>query len=274
MRQIRWYYPESLEQVPELLGLEGVVPHGGGTGILLGGLNQIKGLIDLGRLELKSFHRGGGEIVLGAALSYTEAAEALAAEGPPHILSRSLSSAATQPLRNRITLGGSIALFPYWSDLMGPLLALDAELTLVGKNGGARRVGEYVKNRELRQGTLIASVSLEDISWQGVYYRHTRTLADRPAFGITALGRGTSRRLEEARIVVVGCSGRYRRLTSIEEHLQGLDFPDEPAAAAAEALSGFELEFPARMGFSAEYLQAAARVELERALAVLLRRPS
>ncbi len=274
MGQIQWYYPDSLEQVPELLAREGVVPHGGGTGILLGGLNQIKGLIDLSRLELKRFHRRDGVIVLGAGLSYSEAAEALAAEGASHILSRSLGSAAAQPLRNRITLGGSIALFPYWSDLMGPLLALEAELTLVGENGGTRTVREYVENRELRRGTLITSVRLRDSAWIGAYHRHTRTLADRPAFSITALGRGTSRRIEEARIVVVGCSGRYRRLTSIEERLQGLAFPDDPAPAAAEALSGFELEFPARMGFGAEYLQAAARVELERAVGTLLRRPS
>jgi len=59
--------------------------------------------------------------------------------------------------------------------------------------------------------------------------------------------------------VLVGCSGRYRRLSEVE---QALAAGADPAAAAARA----ELEIPARMGASGEYLTHCARVELERAL--------
>jgi len=277
VEEIQWYYPESLDQLPELLAGEGVVPHGGGTGILRTGLKQIKGFVDTSRLGLKFLEKRKDAIVLGAGLSYSEAAEALAKENGQHILCRSLDRAATQPLRNRITLGGSIAMFPYWSDLVGPLLALEAELHLAGSKEGSWPVSDYAADRELRRGTLISSIRFQDIPWRSAYIRYTRTPTDRPAFSLSMLSRGTEKRLEEIRLVVVGCSGRYRRLTEIEQRLAGKSTtadPEELAATAAQAVAGLDLEIPARMGFSGEYLSHCARVELGRLVESILRRPS
>jgi CO/xanthine dehydrogenase FAD-binding subunit len=262
--EIEWFYPRNLNEVPEILSREGVVPYGGGTGIQWVGLSRIRGLIDISRLDLKSFAVRDGTITLGAALSYTEAAEALEKEG--HLLARALYSAASEPLRNRISLGGSIAMFPYWSDLMGALLALEAELTLVGAAGGSRRLAEYVENRSLRQNTLISAVRIPASPRQGAYYRHTRTRTDRPAFSITVLVSSSSGRIEEIRVLVVGCSGRYRRLSEVEQALRGMELSGDPAGPVEEAALGLQADFPPRMGFSAEYLKACAGIELARAL--------
>lgn len=269
MDEIQWYFPDCLDQVPEILSREGVVPHSGGTGILWGGMTRIRGLMDTGRLDLKYLRDQDGSIVLGAALSYTEAAEALAKTD--HLLARSLSSAASEPLRNRISLGGSISMFPYWSDLMGPLLALDVELSLVGTNNGTYPLSEYVQKRQLRQKTLITSIRWPDAPWQGAYYRHTRTTTDRPAFSITVLVLQKSKHIEDIRITLVGCSGRYRRLTEIEQTLEGAEVPVEPADFIDAAAVQSGIDFPARMGFSAEYLKACASVELKRTLVAALR---
>jgi CO/xanthine dehydrogenase FAD-binding subunit len=266
--EIQWYFPNELEEVPEILAQEGVIPHSGGTGILWGGMTRIRALMDVSRLELKFCRIRNGTIDLGAALSYSETAAALAGSG--HLLSRSLRAAATEPLRNRISLGGSISMFPYWSDLMGPLLAYEAELSLVGANSGDRALGEYLQNRNLRQNTLITSIRLPDRSWQGAYYRHTRTQADRPAFSITVLLRPSAKGIEEVRIVVVGCSGRYRRLSGVEKLLAGSEVPPNPSELLEEAAEQLDIDFPARMGFSAEYLNACAAIELKRTLASAL----
>jgi CO/xanthine dehydrogenase FAD-binding subunit len=262
--EIQWYFPNELEEVPGILARDGVVPHGGGTGILWGGMSRIRGLMDVSRLDLKFCRARDGTIDLGAALSYSETAAALAKAG--HLLSRSLSSAATEPLRNRISLGGSISMFPYWSDLMGPLLALEAELSVVGTDRGTRALQDYIKNRDLRHNTLITSIRLPDLPWQGAYYRHTRTRTDRPAFSITVLLRRSAGRIEEIRIVVVGCSGRYRKLTEVEKVLEGSEVPASPSELLEEAVAQLDIDFPARMGFNAEYLNACAVVELKRAL--------
>jgi len=266
--EIQWYFPNELEEVPGILALDGVVPHSGGTGILWGGMTRIRGLMDVSRLDLKFCRVRDGTIELGAALSYCQAAAALVESG--HLLSRSLSSAATEPLRNRISLGGSISMFPYWSDLLGPLLALEAELSLEGANSGTWALEEYLQNRDLRQNTLITSIRLPDQPWQGAYYRHTRTTTDRPAFSLTVLLRRSARRIEETRIVVVGCSGRYRRLSGVEKVLQGSELRSDPSQLLEEATEQLVIDFPARMGFSAGYLKACAAIELKRNIASAL----
>jgi len=266
--EIQWYFPNELEEVPGILAREGLVPHSGGTGILWGGMTRIRGLMDVSRLDLKFCRARDGTIELGAALSYCQAAAALAESG--HVLSRSLSSAATEPLRNRISLGGSISMFPYWSDLLGPLLASEAELSLEGANSGTRALEEFLQNRDLRQNTLITSIRLPDQPWQGAYYRHTRTTTDRPAFSLTVLLRRSARRIEETRIVVVGCSERYRRLVGVEKVLQGSEIRSDPSQLLEEAAGQLVIDFPARMGFSAGYLKACAAIELKRTIASAL----
>jgi CO/xanthine dehydrogenase FAD-binding subunit len=266
--EIQWYFPNELDEVPEILAQEGVIPHSGGTGILWGGMTRIRGLMDVSRLELKFCRIQDGTIDLGAALSYGETAAALAESG--HLLSRTLCAAATEPLRNRISLGGSISMFPYWSDLMGPLLAHEAELSLAGATSGTRALGEYLQNRDLRKNTLITSIRLPDLPWEGAYYRHTRTPTDRPAFSITVLLKHSAKRIEEIRAVVVGCAGRYRRLTAVEKVLRGSEVPSDPSELLEEAAEQLDIDFPARMGFSAEYLNACAAVELKRTLASAL----
>jgi CO/xanthine dehydrogenase FAD-binding subunit len=266
--EIQWYFPNELDEVSEILRQEGIIPHSGGTGILWGGMTRIRGLMDVSHLGLKFCRTRDGTIELGAALSYAETATALAESG--HLLSRSLRAAATEPLRNRISLGGSISMFPYWSDLMGPLLAHKAEVSLVGANSGTWTLDEYLKNRDLRQNTLITSIRLPDLPWQGAYYRHTRTPTDRPAFSITVLLRRKAKRIEEIRSVVVGCSGRYRRLAGVDQILQGSELPPDPSQLLEESVQKLNIDFPARMGFSTEYLKACAAIELERTLASAL----
>lgn len=272
MAEIQWYFPDKLDEVPDILSQEGVIPHSGGTGILWSGLKRIRGLMDVRALELKFLRRRAGSIDLGAALSYSEAAEALAESLP--LLSRSLSAAATEPLRHRICLGGSISMFPYWSDLMGPLLALGAELSLVGAISGAWPLVEYLRNSDLRKNTLITSIRLPDLQWQGAYYRHTRTLTDRPAFSVTVLLRQAAGRIKAARIVMVGCSGRYRRLAEVEKILEGAEVRSDTAGLVDAALSKvaeLDLGFSARMGFTSEYLNDCATVELGRCVESALR---
>jgi CO/xanthine dehydrogenase FAD-binding subunit len=266
--EIQWYFPNELDEVPEILAREAVIPHSGGTGILWGGMTRIRGLMDLSRLELKFCRSRDGTIELGAALSYSETAAALAESG--HLLARSLSAAATEPLRNRISLGGGISMFPYWSDLLGPLLALEAEISLAGAKSGTWALEEYLQNRDLRQNTLITSIRLPDQPWRGAYYRHTRTTTDRPAFSITVLLRRSSRRIEEIRVLVVGCSGRYRRLTGVEKVLEGSEVRSDGSELLEEAAARLDIDFPARMGFSAGYLKACAPIELKRTIASAL----
>ena len=88
-------------------------------------------------------------VELGACTTFADAAAYLESLDGECILAKALGSAASTPLRNRITMGGSTALFPVWSDLVGPLIALGAEVELTGTNPGLFPVARYVDEKEL-----------------------------------------------------------------------------------------------------------------------------
>ena len=276
MREIAWYFPEKLEQVPELLKIEGVRPHGGGTFLLRGGMTKVKGLIELSHLPLQYVRRENDLIEVGAACTYADVYDYLQKIDPDHILVKALDASATTPLRNRITVGGSVATFPLWSDLMGPLLALEAEVSVLGDLPAGKQdrypVRRYVKDRELRKQRLITGIRFapyraED-GWSSYYHRETRTHFDYPAFSISILLKKAESKIEYLRIVFVGTLKRYTRLNELEESLKGR----AAGEVKIEGLGGAdELEFPGRKGFSASYIKHLAGVQLERGLGAVLK---
>jgi CO/xanthine dehydrogenase FAD-binding subunit len=272
LKEISWYFPGTLEEVPELLRKEGVFVHGGGTALLRSNLARVEGLIDLKALPLNYCRQRDEFIEIGASCTYSQVIEILQKIDSHNILINALSSAASSPLRNQITLGGSIAFFPVWSDLMGPLLALDAEVSLAGSNQGSFPLVEYLKKREIRGRNLITGISFKKRELNSYYFRQSRTYFDYSAFSISILVKKSAAlpdsRIEEAAIVIVGGRNRFARLSSLEESLKSRS----PADLQIKNIVGkLEVEFAAKRNYSPDYLKHLASVELERALETVLR---
>lgn len=268
MKEIDWYFPKSLEEASKLLKQDGIIPHGGGTSILRSGLKNVVGLIDVGSLPLKFFGVRDGIIRMGAALTCTEALKNLRRVDPQNILVKAMGAASATPLRNRITLGGSIASFPPWSDLMGPLIALDAEISLIGEKQGMFNVAEYETDRQLRSGTLITGVSFKKQGWKSSYYRATRTHFDYPAFTLSLLLKTARHRIEDIRAVIVGCKGKFKRLVKLEESLRGKSIPDVKVEGIG---SDLDIEFSPKKSLTPVYIKHLACVQIERGLIQALR---
>ncbi len=263
MGKMTWYTPETLEEVLPLLEQEGVYPHGGGTFLLMGDMKKIRGLIDLDRLPLHRFKASKSFIELGASLTYAEVAENIRKTDPGHVLAKALSKAASTPLRNRITVGGTVSVFPAWSDLMGPLVALDSEVVTVGPVGGTFPVARYAKEPALRKKTLVTAVRFRRYQWESFYHREVRTRFDYPAFTVTILSNRPGKKIEDIRITVAGCSGKFARLETVEDLLRGetadrLD-PEEIAAHA-------DVRFPSKKGLDPGYLAHCFRIALRRGI--------
>jgi CO/xanthine dehydrogenase FAD-binding subunit len=263
MAELTWYEPETIEEVPPLLEQRGVYPHGGGTFLLMGGMKNIYGLIDLGRLPLHRFSASKSFIELGASLTYAEVKENIKKIDPSHVLIKALSKAASTPLRNRITVGGTVSSFPAWSDLMGPLIALESEVVTAGPNGGTYPITRYAKEPALRRKTLVTSVRLTRQVWDSFYHREVRTRFDYPAFTVTVLWKRSGKNTADVRIVVIGCSGKFIRLEPIEEllregRIKRLD-AEEIAARA-------DVRFQTKKGLDPGYLVHCVRVALLRGI--------
>jgi CO/xanthine dehydrogenase FAD-binding subunit len=268
MKELNWNYPKSLADAEKLVRQENVLPHGGGTGLLLRNLSGIDGLIELSQLPLRYVNAANGMIEIGSMCSYADVVTEFRKIDPKHILVKCLHHSANTPLRNRITVGGSIAMFLPWTDLMGALIALDAKVTLIGENSGDFPVVEYVKNKKLRSGSLITAVKFQNSPWRSAHYREIRTKSDMPIFNLTVLLRVATDKVTESRIIVVGTVSKFARLNAVEDYLKDRK-SEEIKSAEIEKL--VNLKFAGSRIDDPEYVNIKAGIELGRMIQKMVR---
>jgi CO/xanthine dehydrogenase FAD-binding subunit len=138
----------------------------GGTDLMVqvnGGHRDPEAIVSLRRVaELRRWEREGGELYLGAGMTYTMIQADLTAVAP------SLSSAArtvgSPQIRNAGTLGGNVATASPAGDTLPPLAALDAEIVIATPEGDRRvGIGDFVvgvKRTALPPGEIIRGVRI------------------------------------------------------------------------------------------------------------------
>lgn len=198
-----------------MLKKHNVFLHGGGTHLTGNRLTHNAQLISLDKLGLDFIKKEEGFFHLGAQSTYQEVVDELSKHDSEHILVKALGKAATHPLRNRITLGGSLFLSPGWSDLIGPLVALNAQVQLFGDNQGTYPISDYIQKRELKKNSIITKISFPDYSGKSRYYREGITENDHPAFTLAILKDD-----KDIRIVLSGHTIRIYRAISMEEKIK------------------------------------------------------
>ena len=269
MGELLWFFPETEEELKRILtSEEGLVPHGGGTGLLRGDIRRYRGLLDLGRLNLSYVREGNRFIEIGATTTYGDIVRYFRKTDTHALLYRSLMDSATTPLRNRITIGGSIAYFPAWSDIMGPLFALSAEVYLTGETEGWFKILDYVSERNLHRKTVILRVRYRKDNDTGysAHFRAIRTQVDHPAFTITLLLDIKEKKVSSASFYVVGTKDRFKKLSLLEREVVGRDI----SSINPESLKVDEVEFYGKPQFSPEYQRLLYETEVRRKLSEIL----
>jgi CO/xanthine dehydrogenase FAD-binding subunit len=267
MTETKWYFPENMGKVPKLLNK--ALPHGGGTFILKMNMDRIHGLIDLSGLDLKYSRIDGGIIRIGSMQTFSGVVNFMREIDQGHILVKALQTSASESLRNRITVGGSVASFPAWSDIMGPLLSLEATVSLIGKTEGHYPIRDYIENHSIRKESLITEVSFHNDVWVSSYYRETRTQFDHAMYTITLLAKIIGDRVGDCKIVVTGTKNRFTDLSSVSDSLKNKPFRELNIEEITRSLT---FEFPRRQSLSSEYINHLARTQLERRLKEVFRR--
>jgi CO/xanthine dehydrogenase FAD-binding subunit len=258
MNNIQWLYPNTIDKALQNTSGESFRFHAGGTTILRSGPGRIKTLVDLSALGLDYISDVDGVITIGATSTYGDIVRYFEKNDRSSILYKCLVNSATTALRNRITLGGSVAAFPIWSDIMGALIALDAKVVL---NDTETDVVDYSRNRQQYVNKLITSIKFDKVSFNAEYHRQTRTEHDYSAFNIVFLWNETAGKYSNSRIVVVGNTEKFARLTAIERFIAGKS-PDE--IDIDSVWSSFAPKFPAKKLGSADYVGHLAKTALKR----------
>ena len=187
------------------------------------------------------------------------------------VVARASSLVADQQVRNRGTIGGSIAHGDPASDMPTVLLALEGEVTARGPNGertiaAADLFLDYLTTA-LAHDEVITEVRLPDVSTYGFgYQKFTRRAEDWAMVGVCALvSRAPDGTCDDVRIGLTQMGSTPLRATAAEEALRGSNLDDAAVAGAAEhAAEGTDP--PGDLNATPEYKRHLARVLTRRAL--------
>jgi aerobic carbon-monoxide dehydrogenase medium subunit len=187
------------------------------------------------------------------------------------VVARAASLISDQQVRNRGTIGGSLAHGDPASDLPTVLLALDGEVTARGPNGertiAASDLFQDYLTTALAHDEVITDVRLPDVSPYGFGYRKfTRRAEDWAMVGVCALvSRAPDGTCDDARIGLTHMGSTPLRATVAEEALRGSNLDDASIAGAAEhAADGTDP--PGDLNATPDYKRHLARVLTRRAL--------
>jgi carbon-monoxide dehydrogenase medium subunit len=225
-------------------------------------------LIDLRKVPgMHGIQRDNGNWRIGAMTRHVDLQDA------PElgVASRAASLIADQQVRNRGTIGGSLAHGDPASDLPAVLLVCEGELTVRG-TGGERTIAaddmfqDYLTT-SLAQDEVITEVRLPVLEGYGVGYRKfTRRAEDWAMVAVAALvKKGPDGSCEDVRIGLTHMASTPLRASAVESALRGgaLD-ADSVAAAAAQAAEGTDP--PGDLNATPDYKRHLARVLTRRAL--------
>jgi carbon-monoxide dehydrogenase medium subunit len=189
------------------------------------------------------------------------------------VVARAAGSIADQQVRNRGTIGGSIAHGDPASDLPTVLLALDGTVTITGQGGGTREVAagdvfEDYLTTAVGPGEILTEIRLPAMDgWGWGYEKFNRRAEDWAMVGVVALVRKAGDgSCEDVRIGLTHMGSTPLRASAAEQALrgQGLD-ANSIATAAEQAAEGTDP--PGDLNATPDYKRHLARVLTRRALA-------
>ncbi len=226
-------------------------------------------LIDIGGLEeLRGIQETDGEIAIGAAMTHAEIADSDLLREQAPIVAETTAAIGDAQVRNRGTIGGSLAHADPGADLPAVMVALDATIAVLGPNGERK-----VQAEDFFQDILTVDLGEDEIV-TGVCFQACRSAAyaklEQRASKFALVGVAAALSLDggtcsSARVAVTGASSHAQRLSGVEGALSGASLPDGAASAAAGA--GDALDFVNEdLHGSEEYRRAMTAVFARRAI--------
>jgi carbon-monoxide dehydrogenase medium subunit len=262
--------PESVEEAVSLLG------QGGDVKLLAGGhsllpllklrLGAPSMLVDLRKAGLAGVERSNGSWRIGAMTRH-----ATLQDTPDlGLASRAASGIGDQQVRNRGTIGGSLAEGDPASDLPAVLLAYEGSVTVQGPQGErtveAADLFQDLLTTAVGEDEVLTSVSLPALEGYGFgWQKFARRSEDWAMVGAGALVKANDGTCEDVRVSLVHMGTTPLRATAVEEALRGQPLSAESIASAAEQ-AGEGTDPPSDLNSTPDYKRHLARVLTKRAL--------
>ena len=239
-------------------------------------LSEPERLIDIARIaELRGIRESNGQVAIGAATTHHDVAtSAILARHCP-VLAEAAATIGDQQVRNRGTLGGSLAHADPSADYPAVMLALGAEFELAGSSG--RRT---VKADEFFQDLFTVDLAPDEII-VAVHVRPIRTAAYAKLYqrashyaivGVAAALEVNGGTITTARVGLTGAGSHAQRLTNIEQALAGRPATSDTIEAAARNAGVGVANVNADIHAGEAYRRAMIAVFAKRAISAALAR--
>ncbi len=272
-----YFAPTSVREAISLLQ-----QHGDDAKVLAGGhsllplmkfrLAQPKVVVDIGRIPgLDGITVAGDKVVIGALATHDAVERSPILKEKCPLLPETAAVIGDMQVRNRGTIGGSLAHADPSADYPGAILALDAEIVATGPAGTrtipARDFFVEMLTTALGPAELITEVRVPVLppGTGTAYLKHPHPASGYAVVGVAVVLRVAKGRCEHVAIGINGVAGKAYRATAVEQALQGKALDEQTvAAAASRAADGVDAQ--SDLYASAEFRKHLASVYTKRAV--------
>jgi carbon-monoxide dehydrogenase medium subunit len=239
-------------------------------------LSEPKMLVDISRIpELSGIRKKGDKIEIGAGTVHHEVATSALLRDACPMIADTAATIGDPQVRNRGTLGGSIAHADPSADYPAAMLALDADIHVKGLKGA-----RVVKAREFFRGLFTVDLAADEIIVAvqfapvkaAAYAKLYQRASHFAIVGVAAALDVSKGVITSARIGVTGASSHATRLTDVEEALTGKAASEKTIATAVRTAGAALEDLNSDIHASKEYRRAMIPVFTERAVTAALAR--
>ena len=236
-------------------------------------------LVDIGRIEdLSGIRVGENDVTIGALTTHATVAASEEMKSACPILHEAAGLIADPQVRNRGTMGGSIANADPASDYPTLVTALAATLTATGPNGERQiSAAEFFKDlftTALEHDEILTTITVPAYGklpgMGGAYLKHRHPASSYAVVGVAAMVGLEAGKVSRAVVVVGGATANPVHAGAVEEALVGMEPTEENIVAATD-----KMNIDASLGdayASAEYRAHLAKVMAKRALMLAIQR--
>jgi carbon-monoxide dehydrogenase medium subunit len=239
-------------------------------------LSEPQHLLDIGRIrELSGIRQKDNQIDIGAGTVHHEVATSSLLHDICPVVADTAAEIGDPQVRNRGTLGGSLAHADPTADYPATMLALDAEIHMKGPNGWrAVKAADFFIDLftvDLAPDEIIVSTRFTPVKTAAYAKLHQRA-SHFAIVGVAAALDIQNGAIASARIGLTGAVSHAVRLTRVEQALQGKPANADTFASATKDAGADLTDINADIHASADYRRAMVSVFARRALEKALAR--
>ncbi len=239
-------------------------------------LSEPKVLIDIARIPgLAGINAKDGVIEIGAGTVHQDVASSPLLQHACPMLTEAAADIGDPQVRNRGTLGGSLAHADPAADYPAVMLALDADILIKGPRGS-----RTVKAHDFFHGMFTVDLTADEIITAvqftpvktGAYAKLHQRASRFAIVGVAAALAIENKVIQAARVGLTGASSHAMRLTDVEQALTGKQISADNIEAASRLAGNGLSDVNSDLHASEEYRRSMIPVFTKRALIHALER--